>query len=147
MTTEANKASARRFVDEVVNRGNLALIDELLAPDFVDHSASPGVPPNREGAKTFFAMLRGAFPDLHVKVEDQIAEGDKVVQRTTAHGTMKGEFAGMPPSGKSATWQAIHILRFENGKTVEHWVVQDQLGMLQQLGFAEAPGQPAGVAG
>ncbi len=147
MTTEANKASARRFVDEVVNRGNLALIDELLAPDFIDHSAPPGVPPNREGAKSFFAMLRGAFPDLHSTVDDQIAEGDKVAQRITAHGTMKGEFAGMPPSGKSATWQSIHILRFANGKTVEHWAVQDQLGMLQQLGFAEAPGQPAGVAG
>ena len=147
MTTEENKASARRFLDEVVNRGNVALIDELLAPDFIDHTAAPGVPPNREGTKTFFAMLRGAFPDLHSTVDDQIAEGDRVVQRTTTHGTMKGEFAGMPPSGKSATWQAIHILRFADGKTVEHWDVTDQLSMLQQLGFAEAPGQPAGAAG
>jgi steroid delta-isomerase-like uncharacterized protein len=147
MTMEANKASARRFVDEVVNRGNLALIDELLAPDLVDHAASPGVPPNREGAKTFFAMLRGAFPDLHVTIDDQIAEGDRVVLRTTTHGTMKGEFAGMPPSGKSATWATVHILRFANGKTVEHWAVDDRLSMLQQLGFAEAPGQPASVAG
>jgi Predicted ester cyclase len=147
MTTEANKASARRMVDEVVNRGNLALIDELMAPDFVDHALPPGVPPNREGVKTFFAMLRGAFPDLHATVDDVIAEGDKVVQRTTAHGTMKGEFAGMPPSGKSATWQQIHILRFADGKEVEHWAVTDQLSMLQQLGFAEAPGQPADVAG
>jgi Predicted ester cyclase len=97
--------------------------------------------------KTFFAMLRGAFPDLHATVDDVIAEGDKVVQRTTAHGTMKGEFAGMPPSGKSATWQQIHILRFADGKEVEHWAVTDQLSMLQQLGFVEAPGQPADVAG
>ena len=146
MTMEENKATARRFVDEVVNGGNLALIDELVAPDFVDHSAAPGVPPNREGAKTFFAMLRGAFPDLHVTIDDQIAEGDRVVQRTTTHGTMKGEFAGMPPSGKSATWASVDILRFANGSQVEHWGVQDQLSMLQQLGFAEAPGQPAGVA-
>ena len=147
MTTEENKANARRFVDEVVSRGNLALIDELLAPDFVDHTGPPGVPPNREGAKTFFAMLRSAFPDLHVTIDDQITEGDRVVLRTTSHGTMKGEFAGMPPSGKSATWAAVHILRFANGKTVEHWDVQDRLSMLQQLGFAEAPGQRAGVAG
>ncbi len=60
---------------------------------------------------------------------------------------MKGEFAGMPPSGKSATWAAVYILRFANGKIVEYWGVNDQLSMLQQLGFAEAPGQPAGVAG
>ena len=97
MTTESNKASAQRFVDEVVNGGNLALIDELQAPDFVNHALQPGVPPNREGTKALIAMLRGAFPDLHATVDDVIAEGDKVVQRTTAHGTMKGEFAGMPP--------------------------------------------------
>jgi Predicted ester cyclase len=146
MTTEANKASARRFTDEVVNGGNLALIDELLAPDFVNHSAPPGVPATRDGTKAGMAMLREAFPDLHATVDDVIAEDDKVVQRTTAHGTMKGAFAGMPPSGKSATWQQIHILRFADGKQVEHWAVIDQLSMLQQLGFAEAPGQPADVA-
>ncbi len=147
MTTEANKANARRFVDEVVNRGNLALIDELTAPNFVDHAAPPGVPATTEGAKAFFAMLREAFPDLHTTIDDQIAEGDRVVQRTTAHGTMKGDFQGMPASGKEATWEAIHILRFADGKTVEHWAVTDTLSMLQQLGFAEAPGQPAGDAG
>ena len=92
-------------------------------------------------------MLRGAFPDLHVKVEDQIAEGDRVVLRITSSGTMKGEFAGMPPSGKSATWAGVHIVRFATGKQVEHWGVNDQLSMLQQLGFAQAPGQPAGVGG
>ena len=146
MTTEANKASAHRFFDEVANRGNLALIDELLAPDFVNHALPPGVPPNREGTKTFHAMLRGAFPDLHVTIDDVIAEGDKVVLRTTAHGTMKGEFAGMPPSGKSATWTAVYTIRFANGEIAEYWGVNDQLSMLQQLGFAEAPGQPAGAA-
>ena len=145
MTIESNKATAKRFVDEVINGGNLALIDELLAADFVDHGEQPGVPPTREGAKAFITMLRTAFPDLHATVEDVIAEGDKVVQRTTAHGTMKGAFAGMPPSGKSATWRQVHIIRFANGKQVEHWAVVDQLSMLQQLGFAEAPGQPAGV--
>ena len=147
MTMEANKANAQRFVDEVVNGGNLALIDELQAPDFVNHAGPPGVPPTRDGTKAIMAMLHKAFPDLHATVDDVIAEGDKVVQRTTSHGTMKGEFAGMPPSGKSATWQQVHITRFVDGITVEHWVVIDQLSMLQQLGFAEAPGQPADVAG
>jgi steroid delta-isomerase-like uncharacterized protein len=146
MTTEANKANARRFFDEIANRGNLAVIDELLAPDFVNHAVPPGVPPTREGTKTFHAMLRGAFPDLHVTIDDVIAEGENVVLRTTSHGTMKGEFAGMPPSGKSATWAAVYTLRFANGKIVEYWGINDQLSMLQQLGFAEAPGQPAGAA-
>ena len=147
MGTEENKANARRMVDEVVNAGNLDLIDELLAPDFVDHSAPPGVPPTREGVKELMAMLRSAFPDLNATIEDVIAEGDKVVLRTRAHGTMQGELMGMPPSGKSATWDQIHILRFANGKEVEHWAVSDQLSLLQQLGFAQAPGQPAGVGG
>lgn len=136
MDMEANKATARRFVDEVVSRGNLALIDELLAPDFVDHSASPGSPPTREGTKTFMAMLGGAFPDLHVTIDDVIAEGDRVVLRTTNHGTMKGEFAGMPPSGKSATWASVHIVRFANGKQVEHWAVVDQLSATALSYFA-----------
>jgi steroid delta-isomerase-like uncharacterized protein len=146
MTTEANKANARRFIDEVVNRGNVAVIDELSGPNFVDHTAPPGVPPTAEGNKVFLTMLRAAFPDLHATIEDQVAEGDRVVQRVTTHGTMSGDFQGMPASGKEATWSGIHIIRFADGKAVEHWGVVDQLGMLAQLGFAQAPGQPAGVA-
>ena len=147
MGTQENKASASRFLEEVINKGNFAFIDELSSPNFVDHSAPPGAPPTPEGLKGFMAMFRAAFPDLHYTLEDSIAEGDKVVQRTTARGTMKGDFMGMPASGKTATWSEIHITRFENGKAIEHWAVVDQLGMLAQLGFAQAPGQPAGVAG
>jgi steroid delta-isomerase-like uncharacterized protein len=145
MGTQENKANSRRFVEEFINRGNLAVLDELTAPDFVDHSAPPGVPPSAEGIKTLFAMLRAAFPDLHATVEDQVAEGDRVVQRVTTHGTMKGDFQGMPASGKEATWSGIHITRYVDGKAVEHWSVVDQLGMLAQLGFAQAPGQPVGA--
>ena len=147
MGTPENKFSARRFLDEVVNRGNLAVIDELAGPNFVDRSAPPGVPPTTEGAKAFWTMFRAAFPDLHYTVEDEVAEGDRVVTRVTGHGTMRGDFQGMPASGKEATWSEIHIVRFAEGKAVEHWGVVDQLGMLAQLGFAQAPGQPAGVAG
>jgi steroid delta-isomerase-like uncharacterized protein len=147
MGTQENKASARRFVDEVVNRGNFAVLDELTGPNFVDHSAPPGVPATAEGQKAFWTMYRAAFPDLHATSEDEVAEGDRVVQRITTHGTMRGDFQGMPASGKEATWSEIHIVRFADGKVVEHWGVVDQLSMLQQLGFAEAPGKPAGVAG
>jgi steroid delta-isomerase-like uncharacterized protein len=147
MGTQENKASATRFLDEVINKGNVSVIDELSGANFVDHQAPPGVPPTAEGVKGFITMFRAAFPDLHYTLEDSIAEGDRVVQRATAHGTMKGDFMGMPASGKSATWSEIHITRYENGKAVEHWAVVDQLGMLAQLGFAQAPGQPVGAAG
>jgi predicted ester cyclase len=147
MGTQENKASASRFLEQVINRGNLSVIDELSGPNFVDHLLPPGVPPTTEGLKGYITMFRAAFPDLHYTLEDSIAEGDRVVQRTTARGTMKGDFMGMSASGKSATWSEIHITRFENGKAAEHWAVVDQLGMLAQLGFAQAPGQPVGVAG
>ena len=90
-------------------------------------------------------MFRAPFPDLQYTSRIRSPKGDKVVQRTTASGTMKGDFQGMPASGKSATWQEIHITRFASRKAVEHWATVDQLGMLQQLGFAEAPGQPVGA--
>jgi steroid delta-isomerase-like uncharacterized protein len=146
MGTQENKAAARRFLEEVVNRGNVAVVDELSGPNFVDHSAPPGVPAGNEGFKMFITTFRTAFPDLHYTVDDEIAEGDRIVQRTTATATMRGDFQGMPASGKTATWSEIHITRFENGKAIEHWGVVDQLGMLAQLGFVQAPGQPAGVA-
>jgi predicted ester cyclase len=146
MGTEENKASGRRFIEEALNRGNLAVADELAAPSFVDHSLPPGVPPTLEGLKSFLMQFRAAFPDLHYTIEDQIAEGDRIVQRLTGTGTMKGDFQGMPASNKSARWSEIHIARWANGKAVEHWGVVDQMDMLAQLGFAQAPGQPAGVA-
>jgi steroid delta-isomerase-like uncharacterized protein len=144
--TEENARSAKRFVEEVINRGNLDVIDELSGSSVVDHNTPPGVEPGIEGLKQFFRMFRTAFPDLRYSVEDSIAAGDKVVQRLRASGTMQGDFIGMPASGKSATWEEIHITRFANGKVVEHWSVVDQLGMFQQLGFAEAPRQPVSSA-
>jgi len=121
MTMEANKANAQRFVDEVVNGGNLAVIDELLAPDFVDHGGQPGVPPTREGTKAIMAMLHKAFPDLHATVDDVIAEGDKVVQRTTSHGTMKGSFgacrhrASPRPGSRSTSLDSWMASRLSTG--------------------------------
>jgi steroid delta-isomerase-like uncharacterized protein len=146
MSIEENKAMSTRFLEEVINKGNLAVMDEVMAPDFVDHQTPPGMPPTAESAKAFIGMFRGAFPDLHYTLVDTIAEGDRVVERSMASGTMKGDFMGMPASGKTATWQEIHITRYANGKAVEHWAVVDQMSMLAQLGFVEAPGQGAGVA-
>jgi steroid delta-isomerase-like uncharacterized protein len=133
MSTEANKAVLQRFVEEVMNKKNLAAIDDLYAADAVEHV--PGGPPlDREGAKQFLAMLLTAFPDLHETIEDAIAEEDRVVTRSTYRGTHKGEFQGIPPTGKQVTITGIHLTRVADGKMVEDWANFDQLGMLQQLG-------------
>lgn len=134
MSTEQNKALANRVVDGI-NQKNLSVFDEVIAADAVDHAAPPGMPPTRETAKQFFDMLVAAFPDFHYTVEFTVAEGDRVAQRLNASGTMQGEFLGMPPSGKQATWTETHVSRFADGKLVEHWASIDQAGMLQQLGF------------
>ena len=135
------KTQLERIPLEVFNQGNFGLIDELIAPDFVEHSAQPGVPPTREGFKQFAMAYRSAFPDLRYTVEDSIEAGDKIVHRLTASGTMKGDLLGIPASGTRATWTEIHIGRVVDGRLVEHWGVVDQLGMLVQLGVMPAPGQ------
>ena len=135
MSTEANKALVRRFFDEVVNRDNLSAMDEFLAPQFVSHEElPPGIPSGREGAKQLFSMLRSSFPDLQVTIEDQIAEGDKVVARVTFSGTHQGEFMGIPPTGRRVAYPVIDILRIAEGQVVEHWAVADMLGLMQQMG-------------
>jgi predicted ester cyclase len=135
MSTEQNKDIARRIV-EGISRGDLNVIDDLFADDYVDHSTPPGVPPGKEGLRQSLTALRAAFPDFSYTIEDEVAEGDRVVHRVTGRGTMQGELQGMPPTGKQAAWQEIHIGRFEGGKLVEHWAVVDQLGMMQQLSLA-----------
>ena len=98
--SDQNKAIARRFLEEVVNKGNLAVADRLVVPDFVDHNPLPGLEAGAEGFKQSFVVFRAAFPDLKYTIEDIIAEGDKVVVRWTAKGTHKGELLGMPATGK-----------------------------------------------
>jgi steroid delta-isomerase-like uncharacterized protein len=138
--SEQNKALAARIPLEAFNQGKLEVIDEVIADNHIDHAVlPPGLPPGKEGLKLLAKGLRSAFPDLKITIDLQVAEGDLVVAHATTTGTMKGEFAGMPPSGKTATWEAIHITRVKDGKIVEHWAVQDNMGMLQQLGFVPAP--------
>ncbi|MGZ4459445.1 MAG: ester cyclase [Nocardioidaceae bacterium] len=140
--SEENKTLVRRIALEVFSEGKLDLLDELIAPDFKEHGEElPGMPAGRAGVRFYAEKVRGAFPDLQNKINMAIAEGDLVVQHVTSTGTMRGEFAGMPPSGKQATWDSVHIGRVRDGKVTEHWVVQDQLGMLQQLGFVPARGE------
>ena len=139
--TEDNKALNRRFVEEVINQGNIEAIDELIDPGVVEHAAPPGVPTGREGAKQFFAIVRSAFPDLHHTIEDMIAEGDKVVMRSTWSGTHQGEFMGIPATGRRVRVSAIDISRVADGRIVEHWEQSDALGLMQQLGVIPPPEQ------
>jgi steroid delta-isomerase-like uncharacterized protein len=140
--SEQNKAFVRHIIEEVIGRGNFALVDEFVAADYVGHSPSPEMN-TREGHQQFFAYLRRAFPDLQITIEDQIAEGDKVVTRWTAHGTHRAEFAGVPPTGKRVVMNGIDIDRIANGKLVECWTKLDDLGLLQQLGAIPTPTQTA----
>jgi predicted ester cyclase len=135
------KLTAERIPLEVINNGNVALLDELLSPEFVDHSPQPGVPPTREGLKQSITTLKTAFPDVRYTIEGSVGCGDEIVHRLQATGTMTGEFMGIPATGKSATWTEIHIGRGVNGRLTEHWSVIDQLGMLVQLGVVAAPGR------
>jgi steroid delta-isomerase-like uncharacterized protein len=137
-----NTTRVTRIPEEIFNRGNVDAVDELFTSDFIEHvRRPPGVPAGVAGFKQFVIMVRSAFPDFRYTVEDTVEDGDTVVVRVSAHGTMKGDFMGMPASGKEATWQEIHMARLRNDKVVEHWACIDQLGMLQQLGFIPTPGQ------
>jgi steroid delta-isomerase-like uncharacterized protein len=141
MSTEENKASVRRFMEEVFNREKTSLVDEFCASDFVEHEElPPGIPPSCEAIKQLSTAFRSAFPDLRVTIGDIIAEGDKVVARSTWSGTHKGEFMGVAPTGKSISIGVIDIIRLADGKFVEHWGQMDNMRMMQQLGVVPAPG-------
>ena len=138
MTTDTQKM-VERIPLEILNKSNFGLIDEIYSPTYVEHTPQPGVPPTREGFKQTVVELKKAFPDLYYTIDDAIESGDRIVHRLTASGTMKGDFAGMPATGKHATWTEIHIGKVVNGRLTEHWGVVDQLSMLVQLGVVPSP--------
>ncbi|MCP5098373.1 MAG: ester cyclase [Chloroflexi bacterium] len=137
MLLEKNKAVVRRFVDEVQNKHKLDVLDEVFSPDMVDHSHITS-PPNRDGTKQMFAMMFSAFPDFTATIQDQVAEGDKVVTRKTFTGTHQGDYMGMPPTGKEISFEVIEVVRLVDGKITDHWAVGDMLKMMQQLGAIPA---------
>jgi predicted ester cyclase len=144
MATEANKAKLRRIYEECFNQGNLATADELVAPDCRD--TSPGIPPGvsttgPDTLKSVVSQLRSAFPDLHVTIDEMVAEGDIVVARTTFTGTHRGNFQGISPTGQRVNCGAIDIVHVRGGQFVSHYGVQDGVGLLQQVGAISTPGQ------
>ena len=120
---------------------NLAAIEEFIAPNHIDHAAGAvGSPVGPEGSRQLIGMMLTAFPDMHVTIEDMIAEGDKVVVRFTERGTQQGAFGSIPPTGKQVAVSTIDIVCIEGGKIAEEWGIDDMLGMLQQLGLVPAMG-------
>ena len=133
-TEEANMALMKKFYSEVINMGKVDMMDQLCAADFVDHEKTPGFEPNLQGVKKMFKSFRASFPDLKFTVDMMLAKGDKVVSYITMSGTQKGPFMDMPASDKKFSVKAIDIIRFKDGKAVEHWGVTDSMAMMQQLG-------------
>lgn len=138
--SEENKALVRRFYAEI-DKGNLAAMDELVAEDYLDHSPPPfpGLGSGREGLKQAFEIFWKATPGHH-EIEDQVAEGDKVVTRLTAYGKHEGELPpGIPPTGNDLRMTAVVIHRIANGQLAEKWSDKDELALLQQLGVISMP--------
>ncbi len=147
MSTETNKALVCRTSEEVWNQGKIAVLDEVLAPNFVFRDPALPEPHSLEDYKRYVTQLRSAFPDLHFTIEDTIAEGDKVVMRWTWHGTNTGDFVTpmmrLPATGKHVTVTGITFLYLAEGKVVEMWINPDTLGLFQQLGLIPMP-EPVG---
>ena len=140
MSSEQNKVLLQRLYNEVFNNGNLAVIDELIAPEAITHEESPVGNAGREAVRFLANTFHTAFRDFHVTPEDMIAEGDKVVARATFTGTHKGELMGIPPTGQAVRVNLIDFVRFANGQMVEHWAITDNMSLMEQLGVMPAEG-------
>ena len=138
-SADAMKAGMNRFFEEVMNQKKVDLIDSMCAPDYVEHQVSPGMEPNRDGLKKTMSAMFAAFPDMHMKADEMMTDGDKAIVRYTMTGTSKGEMMGMKPTGKSFTMGGVDIVRFnKDGKAVEHWGYGDEMGMMMQTGMHPA---------
>lgn len=141
MSIKENKAITRRFWEEVFNERKLAVIDELFTTDYIYRGAAGLDVHGQEGLKQFLANYFNAFPDLYVKIEDMIAEKDKVVSRVMCSGTHTGELMGIAPTHKQVTITVICVDRLLDDKIAESWELVDMYGMFQQLGIIPAIGK------
>ena len=136
---DQNKRLVRRLYDEFFLKWNFAVLDELISPDFIGHEMPPGMPRGPEGIRQFYGRIRAGLPDVQLTVEDLIGEKDKVVVRWRARGTHRGEFLGIPATGKAVSLTGIAIYRLSKGKIVERWAEVDLLGLTEQLRATTAP--------
>ncbi|HEU5097457.1 MAG TPA: ester cyclase [Roseiflexaceae bacterium] len=141
MSTEENKAIIRRMTEEFYNQGNVESAEHFFADSYVHHDpASPHVR-DRDGLKQMLRAFRAGCPDLHITIDQLLAEGDMVTKRWTFHTTHTGDLSGLPPTGKRITMSGLELFRLEDGKIVECWVGYDNLSLMQQLGVIPIPEQ------
>jgi steroid delta-isomerase-like uncharacterized protein len=140
MPEQENIAVLGRFIEEVINQGNLDAADDIVQENFIELDPLPGQRQGREGLKEVISMMRGAFPDIHWVADETIAAGEKVVTRFTWTGTHRGPFLGIPPTGKDVTVKGVVIDRLSGGKMADSRILMDSLGMMQQLGVVPMPG-------
>ena len=145
--SEVNKTIVRRLFEEVWNKGNLSVADELFTPNCEHHDASsPDFGRGPESEKKRATLYRTAFPDLRLTIEDIIAEGETVIARWSCRGTHKGDLSGIAPTGKQVTISGVSIARFSGSKMAESWINWDALGLMQQLGVVPELAKAKAVA-
>jgi len=137
------KAIARRTWEEIFPSGDVEALEQVIDPDVVEHNARPGEPHGIEGAKRTMLWLARVFSDQRWEIHHVLGEGDTVVVHATHHGRHTGELLGIPPTNREVAYDHVHILRFRDGKAVEHWGVHDNLALMAQLGaLPERPASP-----
>jgi steroid delta-isomerase-like uncharacterized protein len=144
VSLEANKEVVRRFVVEVVDEGKLELLDEVISPDYLEHTFDPGQAPGREGLRQALVVLRRAFPDFRSTIEEIVAEGEKVAYVAVSRATHQGEFHGIAATGRPIEIEEMHVVRIVDGKIAEHRALYDTFGMMRQLGALPDPAQHPG---
>lgn len=143
MTSEETKRFMQHFIEETINKKNLKALDTLVAEDFVEHLPFPGQGPGRAGLRYAIATFLSGFPDMHWTVEEQVAEGEKVVTRFTMSGTHQGVFLGIEPTGQSVHVWGIVIDVVREGKFAESRIILDMMSFMQQLGVLPSPNEKA----
>ena len=137
--TKKSKAKARRIWEESFPAGDAEALAEVIAPDSIEHGARPGEPPGLEGAVRTMHWLGRVFSEQRWEIHQVIGEADTVVVHATHHARHTGELMGIPPTGREVAYDYVHIVRFRDGKAVEHWGVHDNLTLMRQLGVSPAP--------
>lgn len=138
---ERNKELARLLMEADISQGDEAVAEAIIHPDFFDHTNPPGMQHGLEGHKAIVRIFRAVFPDLQWDIDDLIAEGDKVVARTTMRGTHRGDFFGIPPTGRRVEMPGVHIIRIADDRIIEHWGSNDDLSLMRQIGAIPTPGE------
>jgi steroid delta-isomerase-like uncharacterized protein len=133
MSSDAAKAVVRRNTEEVQGGGNFEVFEELFADEFIDHTPQPNCTPDKAGARGLYRTLRTAFPDFHANIHWQAADGELVTTFKTYHGTHRGDFLGLAPTGRSIHFETVDVMRVHDGKITEHWGVANLFSLLQQL--------------